>query len=105
MRCSPKVRTCRGRLAAAHGRDTGEPDAAKIVESALRRPEPPSANSYSEPSLYVHECPPPRLPIDHPHSAGSVAGGGCRLICRFGGSIGSNARGPGGLAPPCINQN
>src|SRR5262249_13825532 len=67
--------------------------AAKSLESALRRPEPPSASSSSEPSLYVHECPPPQLPIDHPHSAGSLAGCGCRLICAFGGAVGSMAMG------------
>src|SRR5215467_4714255 len=36
----------------------GEPGRCKIVESALRRPEPPSASSSLELSLYVHECPP-----------------------------------------------
>ncbi len=50
------------------------------------------------PACMCMSAPPPRLPIDHPHSAGSVAGGGCRPICRFGGSIGSNARGPTGSA-------
>jgi len=44
MRCSPKVElVVEGSL--PRTRDTGEPDAAKIVESALRRPEPPSASS------------------------------------------------------------
>src|SRR5215831_19248244 len=71
MRDSPKIVVDAPRRARARCRVSRT--LAKFVECALRRPRPPSASSSSELSLYVHECPPPRLPIDHPHSAGSLA--------------------------------